>query len=72
MKRIMTLAAVLLAVSCGQNKPQKALVLYYSQTGTTKAVADAIQTALGADAEEIVALTPYDGDFGATDRKSVV
>lgn len=62
----MTLAAVLLAVSCGQNKPQKALVLYYSQTGTTQVVAHAIQEALNADAEEIVAVNPYDGDFGAT------
>ena len=62
----MTLAAVLLAVSCGQNKPQKALVLYYSQNGTTKVVADAIAQALDADVEEVVAVNPYDGDFGAT------
>ena len=62
----MTLAAILLAVSCGQNKPQKALVLYYSQNGTTKAVAEAFAQALNADMEEVVAVNPYDGDFGAT------
>lgn len=66
MKKIMTLAAVVLAISCGQNKPQKALVLYYSQNGSTKVVADAIASALNADMEEVVALNPYDGDFGAT------
>ena len=62
----MTLAAIALAVSCGQNKPQKALVLYYSQNGGTKVVADAIASALDADVEEVVAVNPYDGDFGAT------
>ncbi len=62
----MTLAAVLLAVSCAQNKPKKALVLYYSQNGTTKVVAYAIAQALDADVEEVVAVNPYDGDFGAT------
>ena len=66
----MTLAAVILAVSCGQNKPQKALVLYYSQNGATKTVAEAIAQALNADTEEIVAVNPYDGDFGATIARS--
>ena len=70
MKRIITLAAVILAVSCGQNKPQKALVLYYSQNGATKTVAEAIAQALNADTEEIVAVNPYDGDFGATIARS--
>ena len=62
----MTLAAVVLAVSCGQNKPQKALVLYYSQNGATATVAQAIAGALGADMEAVAAVNPYDGDFGAT------
>lgn len=66
MKKIFTMAALVLAVSCGQNKPQKALVLYYSQTGTTSLVAEQIQMDLDADAEEIVCVNPYDGDFGAT------
>ncbi len=66
MKKIMTVAAIVLAVSCGQNKPQKALVLYYSQNGATKAVAEAIASALDADIEAVEAVKPYDGDFAAT------
>ena len=45
---------------------QKVLVVYYSQTSNTKAVAEEIATKLGADIEEIVAVKPYDGDFQAT------
>jgi flavodoxin len=61
-------AAMLAAVSCGSQKesPKKVLVLYYSQTSNTKTVAQEIATRLGADIEEIVAVTPYDGDFQAT------
>ena len=67
MKRIMIIAAaLLLAVACGQKKEQKVLVLYYSQTGTTKVVAEAIQTRLGADIEAIVPVNPYDMDYGST------
>ena len=51
-------AVVLLAVACGSKKseaPQKkVLVLYYSQTSNTKAVALELATKLGADIEEIV------------------
>ena len=65
--RIMAIAAAFFdAVSCGGKKAPKALVLYYSQTGNTKAVAEAIAAKTGADTEEIVAVTPYDGDFDAT------
>ena len=67
MKHILILAALLAAVACGQKKAEsKALVLYYSQTGTTKAVAEALQQQLGADIEEIVAVNSYGEDFGAT------
>ena len=65
-------AAVLTTVSCGQKKEAqqeelpKALVVYYSQTSNTKTVAQEIANKLGADMEEIVAVTPYDGDFQAT------
>lgn len=45
---------------------QKVLVLYYSQTGTTQAVAEELQRQLGADIERIEATIPYDGDFQAT------
>lgn len=69
---IMMLAAIGLA-SCTTSKPKadempspKALVLYYSQTGTTEAVAQEIQQQLGADIEALQLELPYDGDFGQT------
>ena len=78
MKRLLVLAIVAMAaVSCGPKKTTqkeeapkseapKVLVLYYSQTSNTKAVATEIATRLGADIEEIVPTNPYDGDFQAT------
>ena len=60
-------AVALAAVSCSPKKEEpKVLVLYYSQTSNTKAVAEEIATRLGADIEEIMAENPYDGDFQAT------
>ena len=81
MKRVnfmLVLATVTLAtVSCGsrqqtstdeaqKEETPKMLVLYYSQTSNTKAVATEIATKLGADLEEIVPVELYDGDFQAT------
>lgn len=68
MKWMAVLAAVLMGVvSCGaKQEARKALVIYYSQTSNTKAVAVEIASRLGADIEEVVATTPYDGDFQAT------
>lgn len=72
-KLMLVLATVTVtAVSCGskkgttEEKTPKVLVLYYSQTGNTKAVAGEIARLLNADMEEIVAVEPYDGDFQAT------
>jgi flavodoxin len=45
---------------------QKKLVLYYSEVGSTKAVAEEIQKQTGADIEAIEAVEPYSGDFQAT------
>ena len=60
-------ATLFAAASCGQKKQApKYLVLYYSQTGNTGAVAEAIAERLGADKEEVISITPYDGDFQAT------
>ncbi len=44
----------------------KTLVLCYSQTGTTKAVAEEIQVRTGADIEYIECVNPYESDFGKT------
>ena len=77
LKLMLVLATVTMAaVSCGPKKntqkeekkeeTPKMLVLYYSQTSNTKAVAQEIATRLGADIEEIIAVNPYDGDFQAT------
>ena len=45
---------------------QKSLVLYYSETGTTKTVAQELQKQLGADIESIEAVEPYTGNFQET------
>lgn len=78
MKKIISLsfmALLLLSLSCtgnkkaeGQNEPEKTktLVLYYSQTGTTKTVADEIQRQLGADIDSIVPVESYGYDYDAT------
>lgn len=66
------------AVSCGsgnekqegttnsEKKAQKVLVVYYSQYGHTKALAQEIAQKTGADIEAVEAVNPYDGDFDAT------
>ena len=65
---LMVIATVALAaVACGPKKEApKMLVLYYSQTSNTKAVAEELAKQLGADVEAIVPTVPYDGDYQAT------
>ena len=70
MKKFLLMAtALMMAASCCQKAP-KVLVLYYSQTGVTKTVAEELQTRLGADIEAVQAVVPYDGDFMATIERS--
>ena len=45
---------------------QKTLILYYSQTGTTKTVAEELQQQLSTDIEAIEAVEAYDGNFQET------
>ena len=45
---------------------QKMLVLYYSETGVTKAVAEELQKQTGADMEAVEAVEPYTGIFQET------
>ena len=53
-------AMTLITIGCAQQKP---LVLYYSETGTTKTVAQELQKQLGADIEAVEAVVPYTGNF---------
>ena len=62
-KLFLSLAAMAAAVS---GSAQKMLVLYYSETGTTKTVAQEIQQQLGADIESIEPVEPYSGNFQET------
>ena len=48
---------------------QKMLVLYYSETGTTKAVAQELQKQLGADIESVEPIEPYSGNFQETIKR---
>ncbi len=74
---LLVLIAALCFVACGNGqktdnsqtaeepkKADKILVIYYSQSNTTKTVAQEIQKQLGCDIEEIVC-TDYTGDFNA-------
>ncbi|MBQ3655587.1 MAG: hypothetical protein II956_01910 [Bacteroidales bacterium] len=64
MKKFLTLIlAALFLTSCGA-KQEKILVLFYSQSNTTKTVAQEIQKQLGCDIEEIECVEPYTGNFG--------
>lgn len=66
----LALAATLAATSCTQkgaeNESTKTLVLFYSQTGATKAVAEELKNVLNADIDSIVAVNPYTGTFEET------
>lgn len=59
------LAALCLAGCTGKSAAPKALVLYYSLTGTTQSVAEEIQAQLGADIEAIELLDPYPTEYAA-------
>ena len=66
------LVAMIAAASCGQKKEApKVLVLYYSQSDNTKAVAQELSTALGADLEEIVPVEPYNGTYDETIQRCI-
>lgn len=64
MKKLLLLIAVMTAVTTSY--AQKMLVLYYSETGTTKTVAEELQKQLNADIESIETVEPYSGNFQET------
>ena len=49
---------------------QKKLVLYFSESGSTKAVAEELQKQLGADIEAIECVEPYSGNFQETVQRN--
>jgi flavodoxin len=68
MKKILLSMVMMTCMTTGF--AQKKLVLYYSETGTTKAVAEVIQKQLGADIEAIECVKPYSGNFQETIQRS--
>ena len=58
-------AATMTLASCGSEEV-KPLILYYSQTGATEAVAQELQTVTGADIESIELVNPYSGTYDET------
>ena len=57
--------------SATMNSTNKALVAYFSATGTTKGVAERLAGAIGADLFEIVPETPYtEADLNWRDKQS--
>ena len=63
-KILLSIIAVMSSVS--MSFAQKTLVLYYSEGGNTKAVAQELQQQLGADIDSIVCIEPYTGIFQET------
>ena len=64
-KSITLIAGALAVAACTSGEP-KELVLYYSQTGTTKAVAEEIASQTGADIVAFDVTEPYTGTFDET------
>ena len=60
------LLSMVMSVCVATGFAQKTLVLYYSENGTTKTVAEELQKQLGADIEAVEAVEAYTGDFQAT------
>lgn len=72
MKIMAVVLTAMIAAACGQKKEApKVLVLYYSQTDNTKAVALEIATALSADMEEVVPVEPYSGTYDETIQRCI-
>ena len=82
MKKLLLSMAMITAItaSCTSRQAQntnsqaentnRQLVLYYSETGSTKAVAEELQKQLGADIEAIECVNPYSGNFQETIQRS--
>jgi len=60
------LLSIAMMTAFGTCHAQKTLVLYYSESGTTKTVAEEFQKQLNADIESIECVKPYTGNFQET------
>ena len=63
MKKVLLFIAMMVSMT---SFAQKKLVLYFSESGNTKAVAEELQKQLGADIESILPEEPYSGNFQET------
>jgi flavodoxin len=63
MKKVLLFIAMMVSMT---SFAQKKLVLYFSESGSTKAVAEELQKQLGADLESILPEEPYSGNFQET------
>ena len=68
MKKLILLMAMMACITTGF--AQKKLVLYYSESGSTKAVAEELQKQLSADIEAIECVNPYSGNFQETVQRN--
>lgn len=68
-KILFAILATLLMTAC--NDSTKMLVLYYSQTGTTKSVAEEIQKQTGADIASFDVVEVYDGTYDETIQRFI-
>jgi len=66
MRKLFASIILLATMTACNEKAGKVLVLYYSQNGATKTVAEEIQRQLGADIKAFDVTQPYDGDFDST------
>ncbi len=68
MKKILLSLAAMAALTTAS--AQKKLVLYYSETGVTRTVAEELQKQLGADIESVEPVVAYSGNFQETIQRS--
>jgi len=71
MKKAAIIAAALTVMAACTEQQPKTLVLYYSQTGVTKGVAEEFASQLGADIATFNVENPYDGDYGQTIQRCI-
>jgi flavodoxin len=68
MKKLLLSMAMMACMTAGF--AQKKLVLYFSESGSTKAVAEELQKQTGADIEAIECVNPYSGNFQETVQRN--